>query len=220
MLSSSLSPINLTGLGLMLILLFSCTGFFSYKEFQSFPAEPQHILLAEAQSLVARQQKAWVVVDDLRWDCNHLFEKEDNPTGRGMKTINTYIPFTNVSGNVWGMTYFSGAVSCNAIRQWEKEAMGVLWFINENEFECLQSGCAPSTYEDLIDNGFSALKHQPNGKILFFCHNCGGGENARNNMGFSLSMIVLGLLLILFAIFLQTFVNRAQTTRQVPYLDE
>jgi hypothetical protein len=165
-------------LGIFAILLFSFLGFISWRELQNLPETPQHTTLAEASSLVTRQ-KAWVIIDDIQWDCNHIYYKEVD------RNTHTDIVFTNESRNVWGFAYFSSETTCDEAMK--EEAVGILDFANDKK------------RADLTNNGFDVSQYEKNSKFLSLCTYC-GRSNSRTGVILSSIMVILGASLIVASI--------------------
>lgn len=108
---SDLQPIGCFILALPFLIipvfLFMYSGINAFNEFKNLPDKPQHTTLAKSPSLLADKGEAWVIIDDLVWDCNHIFqETQVIRSYRGRDTIITimHIPFTNKQHNIFGET--------------------------------------------------------------------------------------------------------------------
>jgi hypothetical protein len=184
------SPILMWGLGLVSMLFFTYFGFISWREYSRFPAEPVHITLIE-ESSVAAKNKAWVIIDDIQWDCDHIFYKDVDAN------THTDVVFSDKSNSIWGYAFFSSKMTCDELVQ--EEAVGVLDFANDKK------------RADLIENGFDVSKHEANGRFLSLCTHCGKGNSL---LGIILSgiMIIIGALLVMVANRIQ-HKNRLATRR-------
>jgi hypothetical protein len=177
------------------ILIMSYAAIVAFKDFQAFPAQPAHITLAKAPSLLAGKEKIWVIIDDIQWDCNHIFHKETRRRKGYTTYYTTYILFTNKDKNVWGVTSFSGELTCDQMIEQEKEAVGVLQLIDNDESVESMSPIS------LIDNGFDIWKYRIGNKFLWFCHTCGGRNDAMRDLLLSFAVILFLLLVIALILF-------------------
>src|SRR5437868_1359338 len=69
----SRSPFVLRWLGTFAVLVFCYFGFISWRELQELPEVPQQMNLAEASSFVSQQKTTWAIINDIQWDCNHIY---------------------------------------------------------------------------------------------------------------------------------------------------
>ncbi len=84
------------------IALFIYSGINAFNEFKSFPDKPQHTTLAGSLSLLNDNGQAWVIIDDLVWDCNHISQETWVSHSKWGDTVHTtmHIPFTNKQHNI------------------------------------------------------------------------------------------------------------------------
>ncbi len=171
----SRSPFLLRWLGIFAVLGCGYFGFISWRELQELPEAPQQMNLAEASLLVSQQKTTWAIINDIQWDCNHIYYyKVDSKT-------NTDIVFTNKSKDIWGYAFFSREITCNEVMQ--EKAVGILNYANDRE------------RANLISNSFDVSQYEKNSKFLSLCTSCGRG-NSQTGVILYLIMVILGVLLI------------------------
>ena len=175
------------------IVLFIYSGINAFNEFKSLPDQPQHTTLAESSSLLNDKGVAWVIIDDLVWDCSHIFqETQVIRGGRGPDIVIKimHIPFTNKQHNIFGETRLTDnlTLTCDEIKS--QEVVGVL----ESESDLMMS-------HHLFYEGFDYSKYTVNGKSLLLCHTCGGKDTARRDLIISMTMILILLLPIFVILF-------------------
>jgi len=179
--------------GALSILLSCFIGFLSVKELAVLANEPQHMLISDAVSKVS-EKPLWVILDDIQWDCDHVFYFEDN------RDSSTYIVFTNKEKSVLGFALFGGKKDCKVIRQ--NEVAGVLDVAVDRK--------SRSLYSLLAENGFDIALHEKNGTLLSLCTYC-GRENSL--IGIILSVIFLGSGIFLFFQFVKTIKAQKNANR-------
>jgi hypothetical protein len=160
-------------------LLMGCFGMFNFIDFLSFPTEPKHTTLSEASLLIPIRGKNWVILDDIQWDCSHIFYEETSSGRENTKTVYTHIIFTNKNNSIWGVAKIIHKLPCAEILRKEKEANGVLNFVDDWE----------RAY--LTDHHLNISKYETNGKFLSFCTDC------EKNTSLTIALIGLGTALVL-----------------------
>lgn len=168
------SPTMLRVLRILTILGFGYLGFFSWRQLQSFPPEPQPMTLREA-SHVAEQGRAWVIVEDIQWNCDHMYYSQVN------RNTWTDIVFTDNSSELWGLAIFDREKTCDEIKA--EAGIGVL------------DVASTKKRNDLIANGFAVSEYERNGVFLSLCTYC-GRENSRLGVIVSSILILIGIWLL------------------------
>jgi hypothetical protein len=173
------SPQALAIWGVIALLLSSFSGFISVKELLVLPSEPQHMSISTALSK-ASEKRLWVILDDIQWDCDHVYSFERN------RSDDTYIVFTDKDKTVLGLALFSGKKDCKTATQ--GEVAGV--------FEVSVKGTnGAKLYQLLADDGFDVAIHKTNGTLLSLCTFCGRKNSL---IGVALSAIFLAMGVLLF----------------------
>jgi hypothetical protein len=168
-------------LGILSIAFFTYLGFVSWKDLKTLPKEPKHMNLLEASSLLS-QQKQWVMVDDLQWDCDHIFYKEVNGE------THTYIIFTDKGKDVWGFSFFSRKLTCDEVAH--EKTTGILDFANNAQ------------RSDVSSLGFDLTKYEKNYRFLSLCTYC-GTSNSLIGVIIAAIMVIVGAILIIASIKLE-----------------
>ena len=173
------SPESIAIWGVFAILLSGFIGYLSVKELIALPREPIHMTMEEAISKVSDKKELWVILDDIQWDCAHVYYFERD------KTTDTYIIFTDKSKIVLGLALFGGKQDCEVVVQ--NKITGVLTLSSLKEDTRL--------YGLLMENGFDVALHKNNGTLLSFCTYCGRSNSLT---GIFLSIIFFGMGIFLF----------------------
>lgn len=176
--------------GVFSLLLSFLIGFISVKELLILPSQPQHMSIAEALSKVP-EKRLWVILDDIQWDCDHVFYFEGNKGND-----DTYIVFTDKNKVILGLALFGGKKDCKAIAQ--NEIPGVL------DVDVLTKN--GRLYLPLTKSGFDVSLHEKNGTLLSLCTYCG-----RNN---SLTGVALSVIVFIMGIFLFIPLVKAENERK------
>jgi hypothetical protein len=187
--SMSKSPVMLKVIGILAILLFGYSSFFNWRELEGFPSDPEHMSLSAASSLVANQH-VWVVIDDIKWDCSHVYYYKVN------QSTNTDVLFTDKDNTLWGLATFSSEMTCDEVMQ--EKGIGVLDVANDKK------------RNDLIARGFDVSKYETGGKLLSLCTYC-GKDNSRLGVLLSVVMVILGVSLVVTAHKMQKRVERSRS---------
>ena len=173
------------------ILLFIYSGINAFNESKSLP-EPQHTTLAGSLSLLDDKKQAWVIIDDLVWDCNHISQETQRVSkskGPDRFYAIIHIPFTNKQHDIFGEKRLrlpeNSTLTCDVVNL--QKVVGLLMPTNDLDSH-------PPVYED-------ASEYTVNGKSLWLCHNCRGKDAATTDVIISMGMILIFLLPIVFILF-------------------
>jgi hypothetical protein len=167
-------PIKLRLMGIVTIFVFGFFSFVTWRELQAFPQKPTHMLLSEAV-LLTSTQRPWVVIDDIKWDCSHIYYSQVD------RRTHTDIVFTNGDNSLWGYAMFSDELTCDEVLN--RNGIGVLSIANNKK------------RSDFINSGFDISSHEANGKFLALCTYC-GRSNSLIRVILSVFMVVIGALLV------------------------
>lgn len=146
----------------------------SLIDLQNMPDNPERVTLSQAVERLMDNDRIWVEISRIKWDCENVVYNEIEDT------VRTSVVFTDETNSVLGIADFSGLekVSCEGLSN--TNAVGILSSMEEEY------------YQRLPARGFNLLDYQNSKNQMYLCAFC-GKRNSRGLVIVGSLMAIIGL---------------------------